>query len=118
MDVICRQAVQNVKVAKALDDFKNGKWAQKKKQTVSEFEGEFLAKENALRSACEHDGKDQGRPIPSMDDMQKLSIANLSTEVKSEAHVMLSERRADFMVNADLAYMRTADSRICSQNTS
>ena len=71
---------------------------------MSEFEGEFLAKENALRSACEHDGKDQGRRIPCMDDMQKIFIAKLSPDVKSEAHVMLSERRADFMVNANLAY--------------
>ena len=34
LDVICRHAVQTVKFAKALDIFKNGKWAQKKKQTV------------------------------------------------------------------------------------
>ena len=39
-----------------------------------------------------------------MDDMQKLFIAKLSADVKSEAHAMLSERRADFMVKADLAY--------------
>ena len=67
-------------------------------QTVSEFEGEFLAKENALRAAYEHDGKDQGRHIPCMDDMQKLFITKLSSEVKLEAHKMLSERRADHIM--------------------
>jgi hypothetical protein len=66
VDLICRQVVPQMTFAKCLEDFKTGKWAQRRNQTVSEFEGEFLNKESILRAACEHDGKrpEQAHPMP------------------------------------------------------
>ena len=104
VDLICRQVVPQMTFTKCLEDFKNGKWAQRKNQTVSEFEGEFLNKESILRAACEHDGKDQSRHIPCPDDMQRLFISKISSAVKVEAHVMLTERRADYMMDTNLSY--------------
>ena len=103
-DLICRQVVPPVTFSKCLEDFKTGKWAQRRNQTVAEFEGEFLNKESILRAACEHDGKDQNRHIPCPDDMQRLFISKISSAVKTEAHVMLTERRADYMTNVSMAY--------------
>ena len=104
VDLICRQVVPQMTFTKCLEDFKNGKWAQRRNQTVSEFEGEFLNKESILRAACEHDGKDQNRHIPCQDDMQKLFISKISSAVKVEAHAMLTERRADYMMETNLTY--------------
>ena len=101
VDLICRQVVPQMTFTKCLEDFKNGKWAQRKNQTVSDFEGEFLNKESILRAACEHDVKDQNRHIPCPDDMQKLFISKISSAVKIEAHVMLTERRADSLHDGD-----------------
>ena len=63
VDLICRQVVPQVTFSKCLEDFKNGRWSQRRNQTVAEFESEFLNKESILRAACEHDGKDQNRRI-------------------------------------------------------
>ena len=74
VDLICRQIVAQITFSKWLEDFKHGEWFQKKNQSVSEFEGEFLSKESSLRSACEHDGKDQARHMPCPEDRQQLFI--------------------------------------------
>ena len=104
VDLICRQVVPQMTFTKCLEDLKNGRWSQRKNQTVSEFEGEFLHKESILQAACEHDGKEPNRHIPCPDDMQKLFISKISSAVKIEAHVMLTERRADYMMEANLPY--------------
>ena len=104
VELICRQVVPQVTFAKCLEDFKHGKWFQKRNQSVSKFEGEFLSKESALRFACEHDGKDQSRHMPCPEDRQQLFISKILSDVKAEAHVMLSERRAEFTMNVSLEY--------------
>ena len=58
-----------------------------------------------MQTQWKRPGTTMSYPMPTCpDDMQKLFIVKLSSEVKGEAHMMLSERRADFMVNADLTY--------------
>ena len=104
VQLICRQVVQKVTFAAALEDFKNGKWAQREHQTVAEFEGEFIDKTDILRAACEYDGKEQATSMPCADEIQRLFISKISATVKQGAHSMLANRTADILMQESLEY--------------
>ena len=102
--LICRQVVKKVTFVTALEDFKNGTWAQKENQSVAEFEGEFIDKTDILRAACEYDGKEQATSMPCADEIQRLFISKISAAVKQGAHTMLANRTADILMQESLEY--------------
>ena len=106
VNTICRQIIPKRTFEAARSDFTEGRWRQKDKQLVSEFEGEFMHRMDQLQLKCVHDDVDQASVMPCTRDCQKLFIGKIREGVKKEAHEMLMTRHAHTLINADLTCKR------------
>ena len=84
-NTICRQIILKRTFEAARSDFTEGKWRQKEKQLVSEFEGEFMHRMDQLQLNCVHDDLDQSSVMSCTRDCQKLFIAKIMEDIKKEA---------------------------------
>ena len=64
VNTICRKIIPKRTFEAARIDFTEGRWKQKDKQLVSEFEGECMHRMDQLQLKCVHDDLDQASVMP------------------------------------------------------